>query len=179
MKRALYVLPLIGASLAGGCATVPPPTPLFVVAPGTGRGLTGFQQDSDVCQQHATAQTGYGAPGQPVPSAGSQAPAASTAAPGAWIASEDSAFLQCMAARGDVVTAAPAEYAAGYPGFDYGYAYPYGYFDPYPFYFGGFIGGVGWGWGHRGWGHYGWGHGGWGHGGWGHAGGGHAGGGHH
>ncbi len=181
-------LPLVVASLAGGCATAPPPAPLFVVSPGTGRDQAAFQQDSAVCQQHAANRTGYGGAPVPPPTSSATAPAGQTA--GAWIASEDQAFLQCMAARGDSVAVAPGDYAAAYPGYDYGFAYPYGYFDTYPVYVGGFFGGGyggwrygGWhyhGWGgHGGWGHGGWGHGGWGHGGWGHGGFGHAGGGGH
>jgi len=170
---------MVVAGLSAGCATAPPPqTPLFIVSPGTGRDEAAFQQDSETCQQNVTAGTGYGTPAAPAPS-GTPAPAS------AWIASEDARFLQCMAAHGDAVAPAPASYAADYPGFAYGYAYPFGYFDPYPVYFGGVLGGFaygGWryrGWGHGGWGHGGWGHGGWGHGGWGHGGLAHAGGGGH
>nr|WP_294519250.1 hypothetical protein [uncultured Rhodopila sp.] len=183
MKFLRLGLPLVAASVASGCATVPPSGPLFVVTPGSGHDQAVFQQDSEICQQHAAAGTGYGTP--PTPAA-----SAAPANPQAWIASEDQSFLQCMAARGDVVAAAPAAYAAGYPGYTYGFAYPYGYFDAYPVFAGGlFFGGFGYGgrhyghwhyhggWGHGGWGHAGWGHGGWGHGGYGHAGG--HGGGHH
>jgi hypothetical protein len=51
-------------------------------------------------------------------------------------------YLQCMAARGDMVTPVPTAYAEptdwyGY-GYPYDYWYPYGY--PYGFYTGGFIG---------------------------------------
>jgi hypothetical protein len=165
---------MVVAGLAAGCATLPPPAPVFVVSPGTGRDQGIFQQDSEICQQHATAGSGYGTPSKPPDSA---TPATS----GTWIASANAPFLQCMAARGDVVAAAPADYAAAYPGFDYGYAYPFGYFDPYPIYFGGLAGGFaygGWryrGWGYGGWGHGGWARGGWGHGGWGHGGWGHGG----
>jgi hypothetical protein len=180
MRFVRIFLPLVVAGLAGGCATVPPPGPLFVVTPGAARDQAAFQQDSETCQQNVTAGTGYGVPASPAPSGTPQAA-------NAWIASGDTRFLQCMAARGNVVTPAPANYAAGYPGFAYGYAYPFGYFDPYPIYFGGIYGGFAYGgwryrsWGgHGGWGHGGWGHGGWGHGGWGHAGGGgHGGGGGH
>nr|WP_294567075.1 hypothetical protein [uncultured Rhodopila sp.] len=183
MKLVRRCLPVAVAGLVAGCATPPPPA-LFIVSPGTGRDQAAFQQDSETCQQDVKAGTGYGIPAPPAAS-GTPAPAS------AWIASEDTRFLQCMAARGDVVAPAPASYAADYPGFAYGYAYPFGYFDPYPVYFGGVYGGFaygGWryrGWGaHGGWGHGGWGHGGWGHGGWGHggyarAGGGGHGGGHH
>jgi hypothetical protein len=172
MKRVRLCVPLVAVSIAGGCATVPSNGPLFVVTPGTGRDQAAFQHDSETCQQSVVAGTGYGTPAQP---------AASGAAPpaGAWIASEDTGFLQCMAAQGDVVAPAPASYAANYPGFAYGYAYPFGYFDPYPVYFGGIFGGFAFG-GSRnhGWEHAGWHHGGWGHGGGGWHGGGHGGGGH-
>jgi hypothetical protein len=172
MKVFRLCLPLVVTGLAGGCATVPSNGPLFVVTPGTGRDQAAFQQDSETCQQSVTAGTGYGTPAPP-------AAAGATAAANAWIASEDTRFLQCMAARGDVVAPAPASYAAGYPGFAYGYAYPFGYFDPYPAYFGGVLGGFAYGgWRYHGWGHGGWGHGGWHGGGAWHGGGGH-GGGHH
>ena len=175
MKIVRLGLSLAAASLAAGFATAPPPGPLFVVTPGSGRDQAVFQQDSDICQQASAAGTGYGAP--PAPAA--SAPPAS-ATPQAWIASEDQRFLQCMAARGDVVAAAPVSYAAAYPGYPYGFAYPYGYFDAYPVFAGGlFFGGFGYGGRHYGNWHYhgGWGHGGWGRGGYGHAGG--HGGGHH
>jgi|SRR5271165_977686 len=168
MKRVRLLPPLVAASLISGCAAAPTYGPPFVVVPGAGKDQVAFQQDSQICQQHAMAQTGYGAPAQAsVPGA----PAGSVGSAGTGLASADASFLQCMAARGDTVVPAPTNYAAGYPGYPYGYAYPYGLSYPYPFYLGGFFGGIGYGgWGHHGWGYGGRGHGGWGHGGWGHGG---------
>ncbi len=48
---------------------------------------------------------------------------------GTWVVSRNSAFLRCMAARGDAVAPAP-EHFAPYPGHAYLLEYPYGYFDP-------------------------------------------------
>ena len=120
---------------------------------------------------------------------------ASAAVPSGTAPPGEVSYLQCMAARGNIVQLASA--GGYYDGYSYPYPYSYGYGYPY---YGGLITGWGWGgwygwgwrhggwgygywgrggWGHGGWGRGGWGHGGWGHGGWGHGGWGHGGGGGH
>jgi hypothetical protein len=111
-----------------------------MVSPKPGQPQAIFQQDSQVCQQHSMTHTGYGTP---APSSPQATPPATPTATG--VVSQDASFLQCMAARGDTVTALPPSYAAVYPGYPYAYG-----FDPYPLYVGGFFGGY---YGHRGWHH--------------------------
>jgi hypothetical protein len=191
--KVAHTLAFFGVNLAvAACVAGPPPGPMGVVAPGKDKSQAAFQQDQSICQQHAVAQTGYGdapqnpadhlpADGTPPSSAGG--PASAPIPPGTAPPGELS-FLQCMAARGDIVQATSA---GGSDGYSYPYPYPYGYGYPYygygyPYYGALIVGGGGWygwgwrngGWGHGYWGRAGWGRGGWGygHGGWGHAGGG-------
>lgn len=188
------LLPVATILVLGGCVSGPPPQPAAMVVPGPGKDVVAFQQDDQICRQHAEAQTGYGPPVQ-APSANSAAAAAPSATPTAQASNNAPAssaaelpasmppnavgYMQCMAARGDSVQQLPPAYVASYaPGlYPYGYGYPF----PYVGYYGGL--GFGWGWGH-GWGYNRWHRGGWGHSGWGHAGFGrggfgHTGGGHH
>jgi hypothetical protein len=195
--KVAHTLALLGANLAvNACVAGPAPGPMGVVAPGKDKSQAAFQQDQSVCQQHAVAQTGYGNasqnPADHLPAdgtlPGSGGGLASAPIPPGTAPLGEASYLQCMAARGDIVQAASA--GGYYDGYSYPYPYPYGYESSYygygyPFY-GGLIAGwggwYGWGWHHGGWGHGnwgrgGWGHAGWGHGGWGHGGGGHSGGG--
>jgi hypothetical protein len=186
-------LALLSVTLVvSACVAGPPPGPMGVVAPGKDKSQAAFQQDQSVCQQHAVAQTGYGEASQnpadhPPPnetppgpgsfSANATPPSSAGAAvpPGTEVPGEMS-YLQCMAARGDIVqmTSAGGYSDSGY-GYPYAYGYPYYGYD-YPLYGGLIAGWGGWyGWRHGGWGHGYWGHGGWGHGGWGHGGWGHGG----
>jgi hypothetical protein len=200
----------LGASLTvGACVAGPPPGPPFVVMPGKDKSEVAFQQDQSICQQHAIAHTGYDDssqhPNGPTPP--TQAPAASGtgAETPAMLAGatplDDLSYMQCMAARGDIVQLPSMDgYPGGYPynypypyssaAYPYSPAYPYpsGYGYPYGYpYYAGFVGGGWWhggvwGWHHGGWSHAGW-RGGWAHAGFhgsgGHGGGGHGGGGHH
>jgi hypothetical protein len=195
--KVAHTLALLGVNLAvSACVAGPPPGPMGVVAPGKDKTQAAFQQDQTVCQQHAVAQTGYGNasqnPTDHLPADGtlpnSAGGSASAAVPSGAAPPGELSYLQCMAARGDIVQATSA--GGDYDGYSYPYPYPYGYGSPYygygyPYY-GGLIAGwggwYGWGWRHGGWGHGywgrgGWGHGGWGHGSWGHGGWGHGGGG--
>ena len=202
--KVAHTLGLLGVNLAvSACVAGPPPGPMGVVAPGKDKSQAAFQQDQSVCQQHAVAQTGYGNasqnPADHLPPdgtlPGSGGGSASAAVPSGTAPPGEVSYLQCMAARGNIVQLASA--GGYYDGYSYPYPYPYGYGYPY---YGGLITGWGWGgwygwgwrhggwgygywgrggWGHGGWGRGGWGHGGWGHGGWGHGGWGHGGGGGH
>jgi hypothetical protein len=191
--KVAHTLALFGVNLAvAACVAGPPPGPMGLVAPGKDKSQAAFQQDQSICQQHAAAQTGYGnAPQNPAdhPPAdetlpGSTGGSASAPIPPDTAPPGELSFLQCMAARGDIVQATSA---GGNDGYSYPYPYLYGYGYPYygygyPYYGGLIVGWGGWygwgwrngGWGHGYWGRAGWGRGGWGygHGGWGHAGGG-------
>ncbi len=192
--KVAHTLALIGVNLAvAACVAGPPPGPMGVVAPGKDKSQAAFQQDQSICQQHAVAQTGYGNasqnPADHLPAdgtlPGSAGGSASTPIPPGTAPPGELSYLQCMAARGDIVQ---ATFAGGYyDGYSYPYPYPYGYGYPYygygyPYYGGlivGWGGWYGWGWRNGGWGYGYWGRGGWGRGGWGygHGGWGHAGGG--
>src|SRR4051794_8738832 len=124
----IHTLAILGVALAlGGCGAGPSGH-TAMVAPGSNRTAADFQQDVAVCQQHAAAQTGYGAPVTPAPVSQAGAPTGPAAAPAQ--PTDDVSFMQCMAARGNtiqVVAAAnpyPAPYAYGYPGPGF---YPYAY----------------------------------------------------
>jgi hypothetical protein len=206
MLSARILAPLSIALTLVACAAEPPPGPSVVILPGNGKDLAAFQQDDLICKGHALAHTGYAGPAPAVaggaandpPSAGSAGALHDGQGAGTAVTANATGnqyldgvgYVQCMAARGDVVQTQPN--GTPYQGYDAGYAYPYPYGDAYtyvypnayPFgYYGGgaFIGlGSGWGWYGRGHGH--WEHGGWGHGGFAHGGGGRggfAGGGHH
>jgi hypothetical protein len=195
-------LALLGVNLAvSACVAGPPPGPMGVVAPGKDKSQAAFQQDQSICQQHAVAQTGYGDasqyPANPVPAnampPGSGDGSANGTAPGSGGGSASArvpsgieppgemSYLQCMAARGDIVQL--TSMGGYYDGYGYPYPYPYAYGYPYYGYgyplYGGLVAGwggwYGWGWRRGGWGHGYWGHGYWGHGGWGHGGWGHGG----
>ena len=197
MLSARAILPLITVLTVSACATAPPTGLPALVLPGTGKDPAAFQQDDRICRQHAMAHTGYGALSHDaVPRAtdgavpittpddeatrslsrdnGSSSTTPSAGAP----AGDELGYLQCMAARGDIVQQTPMgyngsaggtpyPYGFGYPDaylYGFGYPYPYFYQGAYPAYFGGFYGGWGWGgWRGRGWHGGGW-HGG-GHGG--------------
>jgi hypothetical protein len=178
------LLPLATVLAVGACATAPS-TP-FVVLPGMAKDPAAFQQDDSICRQHATAHTGYGvtsrdaAPGAPGGAIGSATRGDEAArslsqnnknttvgTPSDAALPDELGYLQCMAARGDIVRQAPAEYDGfidepGYPyGFEYPGAYLYG-FGASPAYFGGVYGGWGWhGWHGGGWHGGGWHGGGW------------------
>ncbi len=136
--KVAHALALLGVNLAvSACVAGPPPGPIGVVAPGKDKSQAAFQQDQTVCQQHAVAQTGYGNPSQnpadhlpadgtlPGSGGGSAAAAVSsgTEPPG------EVSYLQCMAARGDIVQLAST--GGYYGGYSYAYPYPYGYGYPY------------------------------------------------
>jgi hypothetical protein len=192
--KVAHTLALLGANLAvSACVAGPAPGPMGVVAPGKDKSQAAFQQDQSVCQQHAVAQTGYGNasqnPANHLPAdgtlPGSAGGSASAPIPPGTAPPGELSYLQCMAARGDIVQATSA--GGYYDGYSYPYPYPYGYGYPYygygyPYYGGlitGWGGWYGWGWRNGGWGYGYWGRGGWGRGGWGygHGGWGHAGGG--
>ena len=207
---------VLGATLTlGACALGPPPGPTAIITPGRDKDPIAFQQDQEICQQHAESSSGYGAPAPPAASAppgnqpqpqlpaakGNGAPQAanSLAIPAAVQTPGEVSYVQCMAARGDIIqmpaagapeSADGSGYGVAYPyaypyayGYPFGYAYPYGYDYPFGVGFFGFGGGYGYGryyhggYHHGGWGHGAWGRGGWGHGGF-HGGGFHGGGGH-
>jgi hypothetical protein len=179
----------VGAGLiVAACDAGSPLGPQMVVLPGKDRSEAAFRQDEAVCQQHAIAHTGYGdlsqhpaqhpagkTPATPAPGASGDG-LERAAAPSSVAPADGQSYVQCMAARGNIVQmASVASYNAGYASVypyapPYSYPYGYGYADPfaYPIY-GGFVGGLGWfhggGW-HHGWGHrHGWHNGGWSHGG--------------
>jgi hypothetical protein len=197
-------LAALSASLAiGACVAGPPPGPTGIVMPGKDKTEAAFKQDESVCEQHAIAHTGYGDPSQqpdgttppaPTPPASGTPPASSAgtnsdAMPAGGTPLDELSYMQCMAARGDIVQVTSMDGYPYNPAYPYPYGYGYGYPDDYPFGYpySGFVGGFGWwhgGWGrgghHGGWGHPGF-HGGWSHAGFhggGHSGGGHSGGGH-
>ncbi len=143
--------PLAVILLLSACATLPEADPTFTVVPGQGKALAAFQQDDVVCRRHAVSHTGYGDPA-PAGATGSAEP------PSADMITDDTAYLQCMAARGNTVYVQPAPNFAAVDAYDY----PYGYGYPGPLYDGGLYAGFGWG----GWYHHGWRHGGWHNGGW-------------
>jgi hypothetical protein len=202
MKFAGALAALCASLTVGACVAGAPPGPMGIVMPGKDKTEAVFQQDESICQQHATAHTGYGDPSQQsagtaptAPPPASSAGTTGAAVPAGGTPLDELGYMQCMAARGDVVQMASMDgYASAYPytpAYPYPYAYPdgYGFPDGYPFgypYYAGFVGGFGWwhgGWGghHAGWGHPGF-HGGWAHAGFhggGHSGGGHSGGGGH
>lgn len=128
-----------------------------MVTPAPGRDEAAFQQDLRVCQRHAETGSGYD------DSETHAAPPPSAPSAGAGLATEDAAFVQCMAARGDQVTPAPSAYAAAYP------VDPYPAYDGFPFLAGGllggylFVGGEHHGHNHRAFGNHGWYHGGFPH----------------
>lgn len=179
MLSARILFPLGMACLVTACVAEPPPTPMLVVLPGTGRSLAAFQQDDAICYQHAVAHTGY----QPVaPAAGSAGNASdgnarsgngasgpvgtsaglggATAIPTAGTpvhgsAPDEAAYAQCMASRGDTVKLQPQPYDSD--AYDYGYpyssAYPYGITYPYGLnypYSAGYPYGYGYGYGYPG-----------------------------
>ena len=197
MLSARTLWPLVTVLAICACATPPQGAP-FLVLPGTGKDPAAFQQDDQICRQHAVAHTGYDAPSHDVvpgatggavikatpggESAPSLSPTDETGAaniPSDASLPDELGYLQCMAARGNNVRQAPAgdDGLAG----DAWYPYGFGYQGAYPVFFGGFYGGWGWGgrhgdgWRGRGWHGGGW-HGGAWHGGGGWHGGGHSGG---
>jgi hypothetical protein len=190
----------IGVALALAACASPPPGYSVAVLPGIGKDTAAFQQDEQVCQQHAVAHTGYTnralsappetpagiTPNGTAPAAPANAAANAVVPPGVQ-PFDATGYLQCMAARGDTVQPQPYGYAdAAYPYGNvypdgYAYGYPYAADYPYPFYDDGFYGGFGWGgfgnghfhqggFVHRGFGHGGFARGGFAHGGFAHGG---------
>jgi hypothetical protein len=157
---------ILGVSLSA-CAPEPA-APMASVTPGPGKALAVFQQDDLVCQRHAIAHAGYGGKDESATPAAMPDP---DAPPPGDVVPDEPAFLQCMAARGNVVQLLAPPYALSPGPVDpYLYAFP-----PYG---GGFVGGFGFGgfplhrghfvaW-HHGGGHHGGSHGGGHHGGGGH-----------
>jgi hypothetical protein len=169
---ARILLPIGAVMALAACEAAAPPPASGIVVPGPGKDQAAFQQDDQVCREHAVAQTGYGAAGQTPnggatsgnvapPPGGSGAPLSPPSGPRPSSESENLAdqpltvtpnpigYMQCMAARGDTVQSAPwpgpPGYAAAYAGspHPYGYPYPYGFVYPYPY---DGLDGV-WGWG--------------------------------
>ena len=136
--KVAHTLGLLGVNLAvSACVAGPPPGPMGVVAPGKDKSQAAFQQDQSVCQQHAVAQTGYGNasqnPADHLPAdgtlPGSAGGSASAAVPSGTAPPGEVSYLQCMAARGNIVQLASA--GGYYDGYSYPYPYPYGYGYPY------------------------------------------------
>jgi hypothetical protein len=102
-----------------------------MVVPGQGKTEAAFQQDEAICQQHAISHTGYGDASQPPPTSAAAPATGVVASPGQ--PSQDVSFMQCMAARGDIVQmGSPGGYPYGYNApYPYPYAYGYGYGYPY------------------------------------------------
>ena len=136
--KVAHTLGLLGVNLAvSACVAGPSPGPMGVVAPGKDKSQAAFQQDQSVCQQHAVAQTGYGNasqnPADHLPPdgtlPGSGGGSASAAVPSGTAPPGELSYLQCMAARGDIVQLTST--GGYYDGYSYPYPYPYGYGYPY------------------------------------------------
>lgn len=129
MTSSRLVLPLAALALSA-CVAVPPPQPPaapLVAYPGAGKTAEVLQADDAACQA--------GLASLPPPGTAASGNAAPAPNPPPAATSPAEAYLQCMAARGNVVAPAyvpPAlTYAPVYPSYFYG-AYGWGYPYPYP-----------------------------------------------
>jgi hypothetical protein len=122
--RALVALTI--SLTATACATTASPD--VIVLPGNGKDQAAFQQDDQICRQHAVAYTGYEAV-PPLPPAATAAPSDPTppAVPAAAVTDsvpgDQVAYDQCMTSRGNVIQPIRTAYALP----------PAGYVQPYPF----------------------------------------------
>jgi hypothetical protein len=125
------------------CVAASPRDPAVMVMPGKDKTEASFQEDQSICQQHAIAHTGYGDLSRHPSGIPPEAPTPTTTT-SADI--DDVSYMQCMAARGDIVQlTSMAGYDAGEGYAAYPYPFGYGYADGYPFaypYYAGIIGGL-------------------------------------
>ncbi|HEY4250721.1 MAG TPA: hypothetical protein VGM87_05960 [Roseomonas sp.] len=124
MTRAAVLALLIPLGL-GACAVIPPDGPQVLSTPPGGKTLAQFQAEDSNCRTYASAQIGYGAPGQ----AANQAVVGST--PPVLQQRYDAAYAQCMTSAGNALQMPPAVVHV----YDGPYAYPYAY-PYYPFFYG-------------------------------------------
>jgi hypothetical protein len=140
--RALVALTI--SLTATACATTASPD--VIVLPGNGKDQAAFQQDDQICRQHAVAYTGYEAV-PPLPPAATAAasdptpPAVTAAAVTDSVPGDQVAYDQCMTSRGNVIQ--PIRTAYALPPAGYVQPYPFGY--PPTVYGGGLIAGFGFG----------------------------------
>ncbi|WP_156963799.1 hypothetical protein [Muricoccus aerilatus] len=142
-----FLLPVAALTLSA-CVAVPPapqpPAAPLVAYPGAGKTAEALQADDAACQAQpdgALPGTATAIPATP-PGNAAGAPAGPGTSPPAASALPAEAYLQCMAARGNVVAPAYAPPAFGYapPAFGYAPVYPsyfYGAYSwgyPYPFF---------------------------------------------
>jgi hypothetical protein len=117
------LLGLIGALGLPACAAVPvPPSgPTVLAMPSEGKDLGRFRQEDANCRKDASAQIGYGTPGQaanPSTVGGtatvSQAPGPSNARASTYTLQRryDQAYTQCMASAGNRVQSMTAGYSS-------------------------------------------------------------------
>ena len=138
------LLPLAALTLSA-CVSVPPapqpPAAPLVAYPGAGKTAEALQADDAACQAQAGGAPPSTTASTPATPPGSVAgvPAGPGISPPAAPALPAETYLQCMAARGNVVAPAYAPpalgYAPVYPSYFYGaysWDYPWGY--PYPFF---------------------------------------------
>lgn len=63
-RRLTCGVAIAGVLTCGGCAVAPPTGPNVVVMPGKDKSFEAFQADDAACRQYASAQIGYGSPGE-------------------------------------------------------------------------------------------------------------------
>jgi hypothetical protein len=113
-----------GALAAAACAAVPPTGPTVVALPPRGKSLAAFQREDAGCRGYAGAAI------------------ASDAAASEYSLQTryNTAYTQCMYARGNTVRAPPLDAGAGYPAYAGPYPYPWYGSGLYPWYGGGLFG---------------------------------------
>jgi hypothetical protein len=123
-KPHLAIAALGGALAAAACAAVPPTGPTVVALPPRGKSLAAFQQEDAGCRGYAGAAI------------------ASDAAASEYSLQTryNTAYTQCMYARGNSVRAPPLDAGAGYPAYAGPYPYPWYGSGLYPWYGGGLFG---------------------------------------
>lgn len=64
MHSAARRIAVLGIFALAGCGVAPPTGPSVMVLPGKDKSFEAFQTDDAVCKQYASAQIGYGSPGE-------------------------------------------------------------------------------------------------------------------
>jgi hypothetical protein len=99
----------LGGAALCGCAAALPAGPTVTAFPEPGKTAAQFQEDDAVCRQYSWQQIGYLSPAEAANQSATPQGGCNTA------------YIQCMYARGNSVASSPA----------YAYGYPYPYYGPY------------------------------------------------